>query len=176
MTEVRASQYWDVKMSPPKNLTGNLMKKVGGSIGRMNFLNRSRQISVEIHGPLSFDTASVSPTVMKGLLKGQTSRALVGIGANQLADDDEIVIRVLKPAKEADDEDDHNDGAKQSDEASVSTLGLGGADEVRLLSCVVPIWVSLFVVIVSINAVDTNTNQTQSSCWRVDVATCHATS
>ena len=119
-------------MPPPKKhmVGGLLVKNVGGSIGR-NFMQKTRRIGIEIHSPRATSPFKnpTNASMMRGLLRGQRSRLSMGIGSNELTDDCVVLIKIFKPST-------GNDGEHSGDiedDASMSTLGLGGADEVSLV-------------------------------------------
>lgn len=119
-------------MPPPKKhmVAGHLVPNVGGSIGR-RLMQKARRISVEIHGQRTLDDYGFRANnrkVMRGLLRGDSNKSLLGIGSNELRLDDEIIVRFFKPAVGG--HDDEDDDEEFDDAMSMSTLGLDGADEV----------------------------------------------
>jgi hypothetical protein len=121
---------------PPAKKTmvgGRLVPTVGGTVGVSKLLQKKRRISLEIHVEegeylkgLS-ESPSTNTQFMHGLLRGESvaemrDHEVLHVGEN-------VIVRLLKPGTDHEAQDDHSDAG---DSHSVSTLGITGADEVRI--------------------------------------------
>lgn len=131
----RATRVWDVKMPPAKKtmVGGRLVPTVGGTVGVSKLLQKKRRISLEIHVDEGEylkglnESRSPDPQVMQGLLRGESvvkmrDHEVLHVGEN-------VIVRLLKPGTDNEAHDEHSD---EGDSHSVSTLGINGADEVRV--------------------------------------------